>query len=104
MRRKLRRYWKRHKESILYATLVAPIFIGFIFFDVMVRHPRVGVAYFLGAVVWDGLFAIANGKPHRKGEASISHTKGNSTMTKRIPFTQYHITSGGEGQEERSIS
>lgn len=103
MRRKLRRFWRRHKESILYATLIAPIFIGFIFFDVMVRHPRVGVAYFFGTVVWDGLFAIANGEPHRKGETPISHTKGNTTMT-RIPFTEYHITSTVEGQEERSIS
>lgn len=102
MRRKLRRFWRRHKESILYATLIAPIFIGFIFFDVLVRHPRVGVAYFLGAVVWDGLFAIANGKPHREGEASISHTKGNTTMTKRIPFVEYSITSQSEGQEEET--
>lgn len=103
MRRKLRRFWRRHKESILYATLIAPVLIGIIFFDVAVRHPRFGVAYFIGAVVWDGLFAIANGKPHRKGEASISHTRV-TTMTKRIPFTEYHITSTVEGQEERSIS
>lgn len=104
MRRKLRRFWKRHKESILYATLIAPVLIGIIFFDVAVRHPRFGVAYFIGAVVWDGLFAIANGKPHHKGEASISHTRKIATMTKRIPFTEYSITSTVEGQEERSIS
>lgn len=103
MKRRLRRFWRRHKESILYATLIAPVFVGFIFFDIMVRHPRVGVAYFLGAVVWDGLFAIANGKSLRRGTPK-SHTRKDATMTKRIPFVEYHITSGGEGQEERSIS
>ena len=100
MRRKLRRFWRRHKESILYATLVAPVFIGFVYFDVMVRHPRVGVAYFLGTVVWDGLFAIANGKSLRRGTPK-SHTR-KIAMTKRIPFVEYSITSTHEGQEEES--
>lgn len=103
MKRRLKRFWKRHKESILYATLIAPVFVGFIFFDIMVRHPRVGVAYFLGTVMWDGLFAIANGKSCHKDRTRHSHTRV-TTMTKRIPFTQYHITSDGEGQEERGIS
>jgi len=102
MKRGLKRFWRRHKESILYATLIAPVLIGIIFFDVAVRHPRFGVAYFLGAVVWDGLFAIANGKSHRKGEASISHTRKIATMTKRSPFVEYSITSTHEGQEEES--
>lgn len=104
MKRRLKRFWRRHKESILYATLIAPVLIGIIFFDVAVRHPRFGVAYFIGAVVWDGLFAIANGKSCHKDRTPKSHTRKDATMTKRIPFTQYHITSGGEGQEERSIS
>lgn len=102
MKRRLKRWWKRHKESILYATLIAPVLIGIIFFDVAVRHPRFGVAYFLGVVVWDGLFAIANGKSCHKDRTSISHTKGYSTMTKRIPFVEYSITSTHEGQEEES--
>ena len=103
MKRRLRRFWRRHKESILYATLIAPVLIGIIFFDVAVRHPRFGVAYFLGAVVWDGLFAIANGKSCHKDRTPKSHTRV-MTMTKHIPFTEYSITSTVEGQEERSIS
>lgn len=56
---------KKYKDGILLGSVIAPPFIGVLFLDVFAKHPAAGLAYIIGMVVWDVLFAIANRKKPR---------------------------------------
>ena len=97
MKRMVKRVWRRWKQPLLYASIIAPLFLGVVFLDVWFKHPWAAMLFWLGQLGWDICFLVANGKPRQNRGFQHTHTKDLRMAT----FTQYVITSDGEGQERR---
>lgn len=80
---------KKYKDGILLASVVAPPLLTFLFIDVFAKHPGAALAYILGMIVWDILFAVANKKPRRAGRSR------KSSQAKVKDFRAYLITERG---------
>lgn len=95
MKRKLRRAWRKHKQPLLYASIIAPLFIGIVFLDIWFKHPAAAMLFWIGQLGWDVCFLLANGKPQTNRGFQHTHTK----VKRMATFTTYSITACGEGQE-----
>lgn len=94
--KKRRRWWKRNKDGVLYASLIFPIVLAVLMMDVLAKHPRFALGYLIGVGSWYTLFGFAQGK--KKPRRAV---RGKETGTlKHQNFLVYDITSD-EGKSRR---
>lgn len=95
----VKRKMRKCKDGLLLASVAAPPVVGMLFLDVFAKHPGVALAYIIGMIVWDGVFAVANKKPRRAGRGR------KPAYTKTQDFRTYLITDAERlSNEEEEVS
>lgn len=93
VKRKMRKY----KDGLLLASVAAPPLVGLLFLDVFAKHPGAALAYIIGMIVWDGLFAVANKKPR-------TAIRGRKPAHSKVDFRTYSITHAEILSNEEEVS
>lgn len=96
--KKRRRWWKKNKDGVLYASLIFPIVLAVLMMDVLAKHPRFALGYLIGVGSWYILFGFAQGR--KKPRMAV---RGRKTGTRKHQnFLAYDITHGED--ESREVS
>ena len=98
MEKRAKKWWRRNKDGVLYASLIFPIVLAVLMMDVLAKHPRFALGYLIGVGSWYTLFGFAQGR--KKPRMAV---RGRETGTRKHQnFLVYSITDGEDESMEVS--